>query len=98
MVQTVRTIWVSVNEKKIILEKPHKLRRIFFSVQTIAQSEPMCKTLISFDDPLFISYYVLGGATKYIRAEGAYIFQGNIWVQNVSMGDLEYTATEILQE
>ena len=98
MVQTVRTMWVSVNEKKIILKKPHKLRRIFFSLQIVAPQEPMCRTTFSFDDPFFISYHVLGGAVKYFAAEGADIFQGNIWIQNESMGDLEYSATEILRE
>ena len=58
----------------------------------------MCKTMLSFDDPRFTFYYVLAGAVKYFEGEGADIFQGNIWVKNVSGGDLEYSATEILRE
>jgi len=98
MVQTVRTISVSTGKKKIILEKPGRLQRIFFSVKIIAPIEPMCKTILSFDDPNFVFYYILAGAVKYFESEGADIFQGNIWVKNVSGGDLEYSATEILRE
>ena len=96
MVQTVCTISVSTGEKKIILEKPHRLRRIFFSIKIIAPLEPVCKTMFSFDDPRFIFYYILAGAGKYFESEGADIFQGNVWIKNVSGGDLEYSATEIL--
>ena len=97
MVQTVCTISVSAGEKKTILEKPNRLRRIFFSVKIIAPPEPMCKTMLSFDDPSFIFYYILAGVGKYFESEGADIFQGNIWIKNVSGGDLEYSATEILR-
>ena len=98
MVQTVRTISLLTGDKKIILEKPSRLRRIFFSIQIIAPTEPMCKTMFSFDDPRFIFYYILGGAGKYFESEGADIFQGNVWIKNVSGGDLEYSASEILRE
>ena len=98
MVQTVCTISVSAGEKKIIIKKPLRLQRIFFLVQIIAPTEPMCKTIFSFDDPNFVFYYILAGAAKYFESEGADIFQGSIWVKNVSGGDLEYSATEILRE
>ena len=98
MVQTVCTISVSTGEKKIILEKPRRLRRIFFSIKIIAPSEPMCKTMLSFGDPRFTFYYILAGAVKYFESEGADIFQGNVWIKNVSGGDLEYSASEILRE
>ena len=98
MVQTVCTILVSAGGKKIILKKPHRLQRIFFLVQIIAPPEPMCKTMLSFDDPRFTFYYILAGAVKYFESEGADIFQGNIWIKNVSGGDLEYSASEILRE
>ena len=98
MVQTVCTISVSTGEKKIILEKPHRLRRIFFSIKIIAPPEPMCKTMLSFDDPRFTFYYILAGVVKYFQSEGADIFQGNMWIKNVSGGDLEYTASETLRE
>ena len=98
MVQTVCTISVSTGEKKIILEKPHRLRRIFFSIRIVAPIEPMCETMLSFDDPRFTFYYILAGAVKYFQSEGADIFQGNVWIKNVSGGDLEYSASEILRE
>ena len=96
MVQTVCTILVLANEKKIILEKPHRLRRIFFAIRTIADLAPVCTTRLSFDDPQFHTYFTSSGPMKYFEAEGPDINQGDIWVFNLSGGDLEYTATEIL--
>jgi len=96
MVQTVRTMSVLAGEKKIILEKPTKLRRIFFAVRTIADQAPVCKTRLSFDDPQFHTYFTFSGPMKYFEAEGPDINQGDIWLFNVSGGDLDYTATEIL--
>ena len=96
MVQTVRTILVLAAEKKIILEKPNRLRRIFFAVRTIADQAPVCKTRLSFDDPQFHTYFTFSGPMKYFEAEGPDITQGDIWIYNASGGDLEYTATEIL--
>ena len=97
MVQTVCTISVLAGEKKIILERPRRLRRIFFSIKIIAPPEPMCKTMLSFDDPRFTFYYILAGAMKYFESKGADIFQGDIWIKNVSGGDLEYSSSEILR-
>jgi len=54
--------------------------------------------MLSFGDPRFTFYYILAGAVKYFESEGADIFQGNIWIKNVSGGDLEYSASEILRE
>ena len=96
MVQTVRTISVLAGEKKIILEKPNRLRRIFFAVRTIADQAPVCPTWLSFDDPLFLTYFIFSGPMKYFESEGPDINQGDIWLFNVSGGDLDYTATEIL--
>jgi len=96
MVQTVCTISVLANEKKIILEKPNRLRRIFFAVRTIADQTSVCATRLSFDDPQFHTYFTFSGPMKYFEADGPDINQGDIWLFNVSGGDLEYTATEIL--
>jgi len=96
MVQTVCTISVLAGEKKIILEKPNRLRRIFFEVRTIADQAPVCMTWLSFDDPLFHTYFTFSGPMKYFVAEGPDINQGDIWIYNASGGDLTYTATEIL--
>jgi len=96
MVQTVRSLLLLAGQKKIILKKPSSSRRIFFSVRTVAGQDPACLTWLSFDDPLFCSYYTLSLAEKYFQAQGEDIFQGNVWLYNLSGGDLTYTATEIL--
>ena len=85
-----------MGEKKIIFEKPNRLRRIFFAVRTIADQSPVCTTWLSFDDPLFHNYFIFSRSMKYFEAQGPDIHQGDIWVYNASGGDLVYTATEIL--
>ena len=96
MVQTVCTISVLAGEKKIILKKPSRLHRIFFVVRTIADQAPVCTTWLSFDDPLFHTYFTFSGPMKYFVAEGQDINQGDVWLYNASGGNLTYTATEIL--
>jgi len=83
-------------QKIILLEEPRVLYRIFFSICALADQTTWYKSKVSFGDPLFHSFYVLNGPAKYFEARGVGIFQGNIWVYNVSNQDLEYTATEIL--
>ena len=83
-------------KKKIVFEKPHTLRRIFFSIHRIADIASWHETRISFDDPLFHSYFTLNGSLNSFKAEGADIFQGNIWAYNVSDSDFWYSLTEIL--
>jgi len=51
---------------------------------------------MSFDDPQFNYSYALNGARKYFEAEGADIFQGDVWLYNASDKSLSYSATEIL--
>ena len=87
---------VSVGEKKIVLEKPSTLRRIFFSVRVVAGEAAWRETMLSFDDPLFHTYYSLNGSRKYFEAAGVDIFQGNIWVWNQSAVGLVFSVTEIL--
>ena len=53
-------------------------------------------TYISFGDPLFRSFYMINGPEKYFEAEGANVYQGNIWGLNVSDVELVYATTEIL--
>jgi len=96
MVQTVCTHKVLVGEKIIILKKPLALHRIYFSICAITNLTTWHESKISFDDPLFRSYYTVNGPEKYFTAEGADIFQGNIWIWNVSDVDILFTATEIL--
>jgi len=96
MVQTVQTLTLHAGQQKIFFEKPHVLRRIFVSIQVLAPPEAWAESRISFDDPMFHSYYVLAGSSKYFKAKGEGIFQGDIWVFNNATGDLPYTITEIL--
>jgi len=97
MVQTVASYKILAGEKKIVFEKPHTLHRIFFSIHRIADQTSWHATKISFDDPLFCSYYMLSGSLNYFEVEGADIFQGNVWVCNASDIDFWYTTTEILR-
>ena len=96
MVQTVISKTILAGQKKILLEKPHVLQRIFFCVRALADDTAWYKSAVSFGDPLFRSFFVLNGPGKYFEARGEGIFQGDIWVQNLSNQDLEYAATEIL--
>ena len=96
MVQTIRSITILAGEKKIILEKPQVLHRIFFSIQAFADQTAWFESKISFDDPHFRSFYVLDGPARYFEAKGEDIFQGNVWIFNVSDTNLLYSATEIL--
>ena len=97
MVQTVRTLMVPMGQKKIIIEKPQVLNRIFFSVLVITYATTWYDVRMSFDDPLFSSFYSLTGMKKYFEAEGVDIFQGNVWIFNLSDKDLYLSTTEILR-
>ena len=83
-------------EKILMIEKPLALHRIFFSIQAFADQTTWLESKISFGDPQFHSFYVLDGPAKYFEARGDDIFQGNIWVYNMSDTNLLYSATEIL--
>jgi len=96
MAQTVCTPMIPPGQKKIILGKPHSLQRIFFSLRVITSAASWYDVRVSFDDPLFSSFYSLTGQGKYFEARGVDIFQGNIWVCNYSSVDLYISATEIL--
>jgi len=96
MVQTVRSLTILAGQKVLMIEKPHALHRIFFSVQAFADTTAWFRSKISFDDPHFRSYYVLDGPARYFEAEGDDIFQGDIWVYNMSDVNLLFSATEIL--
>ena len=96
MVQTVQTIILHGGQQKIFFEKPHVLSRIFASIRVLAPPEAWAESRISFDDPMFHSYYTLAGFSKYFEAKGEGIFQGDIWLFNTSSGDVLYTMTETL--
>jgi len=80
----------------MLIEKPRALHRIFFSIQAFADMTAWLETKISFDDPQFRSFYVLDGSARYFEAKGEDIFQGDIWIYNISDTNLLYSATEIL--
>ena len=96
MVQTVRSVILLPGHKLIVIEKPLVLYRIFFSIRALADQSTWYQSKVSFDDPLFHSFYVLNGPGKYFEARGEGIFQGDIWVTNASDQNLQYTVTEIL--
>ena len=96
MVQTVRSVLITPWHKRLVIEKPLVLCRIFFSVRAFAPQTYSFESQISFGDPSFRSYYVLDGSGRYFEAKGEGIFQGDIWVRNVSNVNLLYTVSEIL--
>ena len=96
MVQTVQTMMLQGGQQKIFFEKPHVLSRIFISIRVLTPPEAWAPSWVSFGDPMFHSYYTLAGYFKYFEAKGKGIFQGDVWVQNITGGDAIYTLTEIL--
>jgi len=96
MVQTICTLMIPAGQRKIILERPLNLHRIFFSVSVIVDQIAWYDSRMSFDDPQFFTSYALNGARKYFEAEGVGIFQGDVWILNASEKSLSYSATEIL--
>ena len=96
MVQTVMSKTLLAGEKKCLIEKPRRLCRIFFSIRALLDQSTWYQSRISFDDPLFRSYYVLNGPAKYFEAKGEGIFQGDVWVFNTSDQNLQYVITEII--
>jgi len=96
MVQTVQTIILHAGQQKILFGKPRVLRRILLSIRVLAPPEAWAESRISFDDSMFHSYFTLAGYHKYFEVKGKGIFQGDVWVQNISEGDVVYTLTEIL--
>ena len=96
MVQTVMSKTLPAGGKTLLIEKPLALCRIFFSIRALADQSTWYQSRVSFDDPLFRSYYVLDGPSKYFEGKGEGIFQGDVWLYNASNQNLQYTVTEIL--
>jgi len=80
----------------ILLEKPRALCRIFYGIKVLTDSTIGHRSHISFDDPTFLSYYILDGLVQQLEAKGEGICQGDIWVRNVSSAELIFVMTEIL--
>ena len=96
MVQTIYTLMIPAGQRKIIIERPLSLHRIFFSVCVIVDQSGWYDSRMSFDDPQFHSFYALNGVRKYFETGGVDIFQGDVWIFNASEKSLSYSATEIL--
>ena len=96
MVQIIKSPTLSSGQQMMFFEKPLVLHRIFFSINVLAPLDTWFESRVSFDDPMFLSYYTLTGYTKYFEAKGEGISQGDIWLFNASSGDVLYTMTEII--
>ena len=96
MVQTVKSWSLPSQQQKIFLEKPRTLRRIFFEISAVLPATAGYRSEISFDDPMFYTYYTLIGPILSFEAKGEGIFQGNVWVRNVSSVSITYSLSETL--
>ena len=96
MVQTLLSRNLLPSEKIILFEKPRVLSRVFFSVRVMVNGDLSREIWISFGDPNFTAYYHINGSEKYFEAAGEDIFQGDIWVRNISASNSPVAATEIL--
>ena len=96
MVQTVKSVRVYPGQHVVLLEKPLVLCRIFYSIKVLTDLAMGYRSHISFDDPKFLSYYILDGQVQQLEAKGEGICQGDIWVRNVSSAELIFVTTEIL--
>ena len=96
MVQTVKTINILSRKTHILFEKPHILRRVFFSIQVVLSVDTEYPLFVSFGDIHFVSYYRLSGQNRYFEATGDDIFQGDVWAYNYSNIGLNCALTEIL--
>ena len=96
MVQMVKSRALIAGDKMLFIEKPHVLSRIYFKISALIAYNAGYKSWISFDDPSFSEHYILDGSTSFFEAKGEGIFQGNIWVRNISAADVDIATTEIL--
>ena len=96
MAQTVKSQWIPSGCIIRLLNKPHVSSRIFFSVKVVADATMDYRSYISFGDPRFATYYALDKQVFFFEAKGEGIFQGAIWIKNVSTTDLLFVITEIL--
>ena len=96
MVQTVKSRMVYSGWKVCLLEKPLVLNRIFFSIKVLFDATTDSQARISLGDPRFFTYYTLDKRVFYFEAKGEGIFQGDVWVENVSPTNLLFVRSEIL--
>ena len=96
MVQTLKSMRIYPGQSVILLEKPHVLHRILYSIKVLTDLTIGYKSHISFDDPSFLTYYILDGPVQQLEAKGEGICQGDIWAHNASSAELIFVMTEIL--
>ena len=96
MAQTVKSQWIPSGWIIRLLNKPQVLKRNFFGVKVVADVTTDYRSYISLGDPTFATYYTLDKQVFFFEAKGEGIFQGAIWVKNVSTTDLLFVVTEIL--
>ena len=97
MVQTVKSLRLPPDQRRVFFEKPHALSRIFVGVTALLPPTSGYLSRISFDgSPAPGDYYTLIGSAPHFEAKGEGIFQGDIWVLNQSPISILYTFTEIL--
>ena len=97
MAQTIKTIILAPMQKEKVVEMPHSLHRVFFSVRVVVGVYTWYPSKISFGDPSFASFYLLAGTERYFEMRGEDIFQGDIWVRNEAELSLWYAVSEILR-
>ena len=97
MVQNIKTVYLTPSQKAKAVEKPYSLHRIFVSILTVLGTTAWYPSKISFDDPSFVSFYILAGSERYFEMQGEDIFQGDVWVKNESTISLWYAISEILR-
>ena len=96
MVQTVRTVRLVPGEKIILFPKPLVLCRVFFSIRQISGTNIWAPSMISFDDPQFLSHYEITADANFFEARGNDVFQGDICLRNDATEYQYYSSTEIL--
>ena len=96
MVQTVKSKIIYTGWRVCLFEKPLVLKRIFYSVKVLFDATTDSQVQISLGDPKFSTYYTLNRQVFYFEAKGEGIFQGDVWVQNVSTSNLMVLKSEIL--
>ena len=96
MSQNTISITIPANKQIILFEKPCVLRRIFLGITAMLNDSVWRQSRISFDGPMFYTFYVIDGPAKHFELKGDGIPQGDIWVRNSSDIDIYYTATETL--
>ena len=96
MSQNVISTTIPSNKQLLLFEKPSVLRRIFFGITAMLNESVWRQSRVSFDGPMFYTFYVIDGPAKHFELKGDGIPQGDIWVRNASDIDIYYTATETL--